>query len=487
MNVVDPILFQCKLNPAAAAICVPGTKFNVVSYARLAQLIHNVSRTAIAYGLSNGDVVAISVTDTIRHAALILGLTRLGVVTMSITQPAIPVGLVVDAVLSDDATPVAGAKKVVRVDDSWLAGGGTPMEDKSVYCQDDESLCRLFLTSGSIGDSKVIPQTQRTLRRLIARHDFSAGNRLPSCSRLYFAESMSAAMSMRYLVAMLSRGGTIFFYGTSPEGTVQAFDLYKVQGMITTPASLATYAQFYKASGSLQSGFDFILSNGGAMTEILSERVRAHICANLFISYGTSETGNIALGSAQMLAGNPGAVGFVMPDVTVEIVDEADNVRPSDQEGIIRIHSPYSPGEYLGNPAASAAFFRNGWFYPGDIGRLSPEGFLYVTGRLSNTLHVGGHKVSPEQIERVLTAIAGVEEAAVVTNVDENGADEIVALLIGSPKLDVRAIQGYCAANLPENFVPARYLFADALPRTPQGKLARQQLIGLARQLADRG
>jgi acyl-coenzyme A synthetase/AMP-(fatty) acid ligase len=291
---------------------------------------------------------------------------------------------------------------------------------------------------------------------------------------------------MRYLVAMLSRGGTIFFYGTSPEATVQAFDLYRVQGMITTPASLATYAQFYKASGSLQSGFDFILSNGGAMTETLSERVRAHLCANLFVSYGTSETGNVALGSAQMLAGNPGAVGFVMPDVAVEIVDEADNVGPPDQEGIIRIRSPYSAGGYFGNPAASAAMFRNGWFYPGDIGRLSDEGFLYVTGRLSNTLHVGGHKVSPEQIERVLTAIVGVEEAAVVTDVDESGADEIIALLVGSPGLDERAIYGYCAANLPENFVPSRYLFADALPRTPQGKIARRQLIGLARQLAHR-
>ena len=487
MNVVDPILFQCKLNPAAAAIGVLGTKFNVVSYARLAQLIHNVSRTAVAHKLSTGDIVAIAVTDTILHAALILGLTRLGVVTMSMTQPAIPVGLVVDAVLSDDPAPLSGAKKVVRVDNSWLAGDGTPMEDKRVYCQDDESLCRLFLTSGSTGNSKVIPQTQRTLRRLIARHDFSAGNRLPSCSRLYFAQNMSAAMSMRYLVAMLSRGGTIFFYGSSPEGTVQAFDLYKVQGMITTPASLAIYADFYKASGSLQSGFDFILSNGGALTDTLSERVRARICANLFISYGTSETGNVALGSAQMLAGDPGAVGFVMPDVMVEIVDEGENIRPPNQEGIVRIRSPYSAGEYFGNPVASAAMFRNGCFYPGDVGRLSPDGFLHVTGRLSNTLHVGGHKVSPEHIERVLTGFAGVDEAAVVTDVNEGGAEEIVALLVGNQKLDLRAIHGHCTANLPENFVPARYLFTDRLPRTPHGKLARHQLVGLARQLAGHG
>ena len=47
MNIVDPILFQAKLNPAAPAICVPGAARPLISYGRLERAIHNISRAAL--------------------------------------------------------------------------------------------------------------------------------------------------------------------------------------------------------------------------------------------------------------------------------------------------------------------------------------------------------------------------------------------------------------------------------------------------------
>jgi acyl-CoA synthetase (AMP-forming)/AMP-acid ligase II len=83
MNIVDPILFQAKLNPAAPAICVPGAARPLISYGRLERAIHNIGRAALSSGLARGQVAAIHVKDKIFHAALILGLARVGVVTMS--------------------------------------------------------------------------------------------------------------------------------------------------------------------------------------------------------------------------------------------------------------------------------------------------------------------------------------------------------------------------------------------------------------------
>jgi hypothetical protein len=54
MNIVDPVLFQAKLNPAAPAICVPGAARPLISYGRLAQAIHNISRAALSCGLARG-------------------------------------------------------------------------------------------------------------------------------------------------------------------------------------------------------------------------------------------------------------------------------------------------------------------------------------------------------------------------------------------------------------------------------------------------
>ena len=83
MNIVDPVLFQCRQSPAAPAICAPGTMLNVVSYGRLERFIHNIGRRALAHGLKRGDVVAVFMADPIFHAALVLGLTALGIVTLT--------------------------------------------------------------------------------------------------------------------------------------------------------------------------------------------------------------------------------------------------------------------------------------------------------------------------------------------------------------------------------------------------------------------
>src|SRR5688572_8785010 len=101
MNIVDPILFQAKLNPAAPAICVPGAARPLISYGRLERAIHNIGRAALSAGLSRGQVAAIHAKDKIFHAALILGLARVGVVTMSARSHSFPKEIGVDAVIAD--------------------------------------------------------------------------------------------------------------------------------------------------------------------------------------------------------------------------------------------------------------------------------------------------------------------------------------------------------------------------------------------------
>jgi len=90
MNIVEPILFHCKQNPAAPAICTPGTSLNIISYGRLAQFIFNIGRRALSEALVRGQIVAILVKEDIFHAALILALTRLGIVTVSCREQNFP-------------------------------------------------------------------------------------------------------------------------------------------------------------------------------------------------------------------------------------------------------------------------------------------------------------------------------------------------------------------------------------------------------------
>src|SRR5437899_7320706 len=120
MNIVDPILYQCKMNPLVTAICTPGSDNPSVNYVTLEKFIHNAHRSALKAGLAPGQVVALFVGDTALHAALVLGLMRLGLATVSLTRPRVPKELAVDAVLSDGAeVQGAGTERTIRVDVDW--------------------------------------------------------------------------------------------------------------------------------------------------------------------------------------------------------------------------------------------------------------------------------------------------------------------------------------------------------------------------------
>src|SRR5258705_2279963 len=124
MNIVDPILFQAKLNPAAPAICVPGAERPLISYGRLERAIHTIGRAALSSGLARGQVAAIHVKDKIFHAALILGLARIGVVTLSARSHSFPKEIGVDAVIADSNAAYQNAKRViVAKQDAWMQNG----------------------------------------------------------------------------------------------------------------------------------------------------------------------------------------------------------------------------------------------------------------------------------------------------------------------------------------------------------------------------
>ena len=100
MNIVDAILFQCRRQPPVAAICVPGQDHGLISYRRLEQAIHNISRRLLALGMAPGSIVAVNIQDVIFHAAMLLALTRLGFATLTIRGDLPSLPFKVDALIS---------------------------------------------------------------------------------------------------------------------------------------------------------------------------------------------------------------------------------------------------------------------------------------------------------------------------------------------------------------------------------------------------
>jgi acyl-CoA synthetase (AMP-forming)/AMP-acid ligase II len=477
MNFVDPILFQCRLNAPALAIGAPGEALDLVSYGRLERFIHNVSRVAHRVGLERGQTVAIRIADNVLHAAIILGLARLGVVTAS-AYGRMPEELRVDAVIADEGSGQNG-RSVIRADSTWIEGDGLPIEDSRLYQGGGSDRCRVILTSGTTGEPKAIGLTHDQVAARTSRLQFACGNRFQFCSRLFCDLGLPSSPAFRYMISMLSRGGTIFFSG-DPQATMQAFDLYKVQSFAAAPSGLAEYLKVFEAYDAFQCSFDHIITTGGMMPKGLADRVRSRMCSNLFASYGATETGPVAVAPAQAIASVPGAVGFVLPDCTVEIVDDKGHPLPPGENGLVRVRGPHNAQEYLGDPVESARTFRDGYFHPGDIGYLSPDRLLVISGREKSVLNIGGNKISPERIEAVIASFTGIDQAAVFSEQDEMGVDQICAVLVSHAGFDEQRLRAHCEQRLGADFVPARFVKSTGLPQNEQGKLVRTKLPEIA-------
>jgi acyl-CoA synthetase (AMP-forming)/AMP-acid ligase II len=485
MNIVDPILFQAKLNPAAPAICVPGAERPLISYGRLERAINNIGRAALSAGLSRGQVTAIDVKDKIFHAALILGLARLGVVTMSARARSFPQEIGVDAVVADANASYQNAKRVIVAEQgAWMqSDDGAPLDPRHTAIGGSD-LCRITLTSGSTGEARGIAFSHRAIAARNARLAFVRGNRFPYCERFYCELGMATDPGYRDMIHMLSKGGAIFYYGEDPEGMIQALGLYNVEGMIVSPQGLAEYLSFYEAYPNLSCDLDFILTSGASLTRALSDHVRARMCSRLFSTYGATETGGVAVAPAHAIADTPGAVGYVVPGASVEIVDEADRALPPDREGVVRIRSAVNG--YVGNPPEAQSAFRDGWFYPGDIGVLRPDGMLIVLGRARSVLNLGGDKVRAELLEDVLMTHAAVAQAAAFTHADELGIARLWAAVVPRSRIDEDALRRHCAQTLGGAFAPAHFAVVEALPMTDGGKLDRSRLASLVRDASKR-
>ena len=480
MNIVDPILYQCRMRPSVAAICCPGTKQNLISYGRLERYINNIGRQALAVGIARGQLVAIMVTDKIFHAAILLGLTRIGVVTMSARHEKMPKELNVDVVITDAPHPFENVKRVILADMSWTAGDGKPLPDESVYRAAPDDICRIMLTSGTTGEAKGVGFSHKMLVDRLQHYEVAKGPGFPFCSRIYCDLGLTTAAAFRYLLYVLFKGGTIFFFGEDPVSTIQSFDLYKVQAMIASPYAMGEYLKFFDAHGEFHCGFDYVACAGGIVSKVLSERIRARLSSNLVLSYGSTEAGSVACAPAHLIADIPNAVGFVSPWITVEAVDEFGTTLAPGKPGVIRIKGPYNVTGYVGDPEESAKAFRDGWFYPGDVGYVTADKVLVILGRVDTVLNIGGDKVGPESVEEVLTAFDGIEQAAAFSVADEFGNANLWAAVVARSGFDEGALRAHCARHLAVMYVPVRIIAVDQIPRNAWGKIDRPGLEAIA-------
>jgi acyl-coenzyme A synthetase/AMP-(fatty) acid ligase len=260
---------------------------------------------------------------------------------------------------------------------------------------------------------------------------------------------------------------------------MQALSLYNVQCMVASPAGMAEFLDYYERSPAFLCPFEVMLSVGSKLATSLSDRVRARMCSHVVSGYGATEGNPVAGAYVHQIRHINGAVGYITPGMIVQAVDDAGRVLKPGGEGHIRFRGDKCVYGYLGNPPGSEKFFRDGWFYPGDIGAVTEDRVLIISGRSKTIIDLGGDKINPEVVEAVLLSYPGVVHAVAFGRANALGIEEVWAAVAASSELDVEAVRAHCAHRLSREMVPARVFRVSEMPRNVGDKIDRNQVIKL--------
>ncbi|MBV6756167.1 class I adenylate-forming enzyme family protein [Rhodococcus opacus] len=171
-----------------------------------------------------------------------------------------------------------------------------------------------------------------------------------------------------------------------------------------------------------------------------------------------------------------GSVGQIVPGIELEIRDAYDEVVGPGIAGSICVRGDQVSAEYAG---IGRAVDERGFFNTRDKGYVDEGGYLYIGGRMDDTIIRGAENIAPAEIEEVLLRHPAVLDAAVVGVPDEEWGQRIEAAVVVRPGtvIDVGELRSYVRGTLRGSKTPERIVYWDELPRTETGKLVRRHVL----------
>ena len=227
------------------------------------------------------------------------------------------------------------------------------------------------------------------------------------------------------------------------------------------------------------SSIEFVASTGSPCPPQVKQQMIEWWGPVINESYASSEAGFItALSSAEALS-HPGSAGRPLPGADVRIMDDAGEVLPPFEAGLIYCRqSAYPEFTYINRDADRRAIEREGLVAVGDVGYFDRDGYLYICDRKSDMVISGGVNIYPAEIEAVLITMPGVADCAVFGIPDAEFGEALAAHVQphnGAP-LEREAVRKFLKERIADYKVPRVVEFSDALPREESGKIFKRRL-----------
>jgi acyl-CoA synthetase (AMP-forming)/AMP-acid ligase II len=464
--------------PARAALIIDGRS---ISYGDLAAAVQRCAAGLAANGIRADDRVAVVDGGSLLSIATLLAAMRLGaaaaLMNPALTPPELHgllrnAGCAAVAIAGEayvNRLREAGAPTVLTVTDLLdqppsAAGPGEVLDDVA----DRDAL--ILFTSGTTGLPKAVGITNRQLTRRIR------GMAAP------FRADAKPSIGMM-CVPFFHVGGSLGMLGSLYSGNTSVvqkrFDAGEwlrlvSEHRVTTAFMVPTMLQRILdhpdfASTDLTSLVAIAYGAAAAPINLVRRAMDAlpHVAfANVF---GQTET----LGAYTTLMpddhrdpARAGSVGRPLPGVEVRVVDpETGN---DVEAGTV--------GELLVNTTQNVT---EGWLHTGDLARQDPDGYIFPSGRLSDTINRGGEKFGPIEVEEAMRSHPAVVDVAVAGIADGELGQRVGAAVVTRGPVTLEELRSHCRELIAYFKLPERLAVVDQIPYSATGKVSRQQIAAL--------